>query len=104
MMGVRETVVAGGFMATDAEVVSLQIQLSGVGVMAIGAGDPLLVHAALEEGPVDIHLVKNLTVGVVETLFKKRQLVSLGEYLSRNRSIHESGSPGVTAGTGFLLQ
>ena len=83
-MGVRETVVAGRFMATDAECVSLQIQLSGVGVMAIGTGDPLLVHAALKERSVDIHLVKNLTVGVVETLLQKRQLVSLGKYLSRS--------------------
>ena len=104
MVGVRETVVAGGFMAADAECVSLQIQLSGVGVMAIGTGDPLLVHAALKEGPVDLHFVENLTVGVVETLLQKRQLVSLGKCFSRNRSIHESGSPRVTAGTGFLLQ
>ena len=103
-MGVRETVVAGGFMAADAECVSLQIQLSGVGFMAIGTGNPLLVHAALKERSVDIHLVKNLAVVVVEPLFQKRQLVSLGKCFSRNRSIHESGSPRVTAGTGFLLQ
>ena len=72
--------------------------------MAIGTGNPLLVHTALKERSVDIHLVKNLTVGVVETLFQKRQLVSLGKYFSRNRSIHESGSSRVAAGTGFLLQ
>ncbi len=72
--------------------------------MAIGTGDPLLVHAALKERSVDIHLVKNLAVVVVEPLFQKRQLVGLGKFFSRNRSIHESGSPRVTAGTGFLLQ
>jgi hypothetical protein len=42
-----------------------------VGIMAIAAEDAGRIHPTLDEGAPDVDLVKNLTVGVIETLVEQ---------------------------------
>ena len=43
------------------------LELGGMGIVAVGAANPLGVHLALQERTVNIDLVQNLPVRVVES-------------------------------------
>ena len=55
-------------VALQAHGVAGELELAGVRVVAVQAAHALLVHLALPERAVDIHLVELLAVGVVQAL------------------------------------
>ena len=55
-----------GGMTLQADSGAGRSQVQAMRVMAIAAGDPLLMHAALEKRPVDIYFIENLSVAVIE--------------------------------------
>jgi len=64
-------------VASKADRIAGKMKLTGMGVVAVGTGDTLGVHPALQERPVDIDLLLNLTVGVIEALLQKRQAMGI---------------------------
>ena len=65
-------------MASDAERVPLDVEFSTVGLVAVGADDPLCVHTALKEGSMHIDFIEDLAIGVVKSGIEQAQQVSLG--------------------------
>src|SRR5262249_33510613 len=54
-----------------------------VWIVAIGAGDTLVIHLALHEGAIFIVLFLNLTVGEVNSLFQKTRHISIQKSVTR---------------------
>ena len=58
-------------MAAGTEGVVFGLDLRGVGIVAIAAADPRLIHFGLHKGTVDVDLIKDLAIGVVESRSQK---------------------------------
>ncbi|MNP61573.1 hypothetical protein D3C76_1567730 [compost metagenome] len=53
-------------VALQAQAVAFDLDLGGVGIVAVGAAYPCIVHFALRERAVLVHLTVDLTIGVVK--------------------------------------
>ena len=58
-------------MALRAEPIALLAQCQTVRLMAIGAGDTGMIHAALNEGTIFEHFAIDLTIGMIEARFEQ---------------------------------
>ena len=58
-------------MAGGADLVPCLLQSRRVGVVAVGATNPLSVHLALDERAVNVNLVEDLTVGMIRMLHEQ---------------------------------
>ena len=70
-------VVTFALVALQAEAVALEVQLQRVAVVAVAAAHLARVHLALQERPVDVDLVEDLTVRVVQPLAQQRRQVGV---------------------------
>src|SRR5262245_49289004 len=70
MVVVRDGIVLGGRMlvAARTDFIAGKLDFRRVGIVAVGAANALMEHLALEERAVLVHLVQNLSVGVVRLL------------------------------------
>jgi len=60
-------------MALGTDVVTFGDKLITVRVVAVATDNPRLIHLALYEGSVDIHLIANLSVRPVKRILYQRQ-------------------------------
>ena len=93
-----------GLVARRADVVSPDLDLLVVGVVAVRAGDALRVHPALEERAPVVDLVPHLAVGVVEPVLEEGRAVRLREELPGAVLLGQEPPPGVAAGAGLHLE
>ena len=70
-------VVCGWQMTLCAQRIALGAQVTAVGLMAIRAGDSRLIHLALQERPILVHLIADLAVSVVERFIQERHAIAL---------------------------
>ena len=70
----------------------------GVRIVAIAAGDALLVHAALGERAVVVHLVPLLAVGPVEAGLEERDAEALVDGVRRRHGVGELRATGMASG------
>ena len=63
-------VVLGRQMTLSAELVALEVEVEGMGVVAVSAAHIVPEHLALDKGAVDVHLLQDLPIGVVEAFSK----------------------------------
>ena len=90
-------------MASQAERVALRDQRQAVRIVAVGAADTGLVHPALPEGAVFVHLTELLAVGVVEVGVEQRGQVVVVERLAGHRRGDQLRSTRVARGTDLDL-
>ena len=89
-----------GFMALRAECVALRNQLSGMRIVAVGAGHAFEMHFALQERTQHKHFVVDLAVGKVEPLVEQGQAVLImvgGERVG----VAINGAPRMATATGI---
>src|SRR6186997_3314695 len=98
MVVMRGRVVRGGRMTLRAGRVSGGAQLRGVRIVAVAARDALLVHAALRERAVVVHLVPLLAVGPVEPGLEQRDAETVVNGVRRRHGIGELRPAGMAAG------
>ncbi len=79
------------------------VQRTGVGIVAVAAGDAGAVHAALHERTVDIHLVLDLAIREIQMLVQQRQPVRVGKRLPVLVLGGDDPTPRVAAATGLRL-
>ncbi len=96
-------IVTGSGMAASADGVALGEQLKAVGLVAVAADDPLMVHAALDEGAVDEDLVLDLPVREVERGIQQGEAETLMQGFARGQLILDASASGMTAGAGLGL-
>ena len=84
-----------GPVALGAHLVAPGPKPRGVRVVAVRAGDPGVVHAALQERAPVVDLVPHLPVGVVEARVEERRLVRLGERAARPVILGQQPAPRV---------
>mgnify|MGYP003694035785 CR=1 FL=1 len=90
-------------VALRAERIALGSQLRAVRVVAVRAGDPGGMHAALQERAVFVDLAVDLPVGVIETGFEQRRQVGVEEGRARRRALGDHFAARVTGRTGLEL-
>jgi hypothetical protein len=73
MMRMLRDIEFGRKMALRTEPIALLAQRQTVRLMAIGAADPGLIHAALNEGTIFEHLTVDLAIGMIEPRLKQRR-------------------------------
>jgi hypothetical protein len=66
-------------MALRAEPIALLAERQTVRLMAIGAGDSGMIHAALDERAIFEHLAVDLPIGMIEAGLKQRGQVGIEE-------------------------
>ena len=93
-----------GLVTRGADLVSPDLHLQVVGVVAVRAGDALRVHPALEERAPVVDLVAHLPVRVVEPLVEEGRAVRFREQLPRPVLLGQEPPPGVAAGAGLHLE
>src|SRR4029453_12666168 len=64
-------------MTVRAQRITLGSQMTTVGVMAIRTGDSRLIHLTLQERPILVHLIADLTVSVVERFVQECYMIAL---------------------------
>src|SRR5215469_12611956 len=91
-------------MTLQADAVARQAQLRGMGLMAIAASDAGCKHLALLERAVIIHLIKHLSVSLIESVGEQRDRVRVGKRPARNPVLGKLGAPRMAqaAGLDFL--
>ncbi len=104
----RVVVMAGGVefrgrVALRADRVARRPQLLAVRIVAIGAGDAVRVHPALQERAVVEDLVAHLPVGVIQTGLEQRRTKGVGEAPARGVLVAELAAPRMAARAGFDL-
>jgi len=71
-----------------------------MGIMAVGAAHPPLIHPRLKKRAVDINLVQDLPVGVIETIAQEREAVGVVKGRARQRiAVAERFAAGMATGT-----
>ena len=100
MVGVLEAVVLLGHVALGAEAVVVELAFERVGVVAVGTLHALVVHLALQERGVDVHLVEDLPVGVVQARLQERRLEVVEERVTGDPPSVVTPPAGVAGGAG----
>lgn len=72
--------------------------------MTVAANDPLMVHAALDEGAEDKDLVLDLAVREIEVRLQQGQPKALVQGLAGFDLVPDTAAPGMAAGAGLGLQ
>ena len=90
-------------VALRAHRVARHAQLLAVRVVAVGAGDALRVHAALQERAVVVDLVAHLPVGVVEIRLEQRDTIGVAERRAGMPGVVELAAPRVASRAGLDL-
>jgi hypothetical protein len=88
---------AGG-VAARAQRIAFGAQLLRVRLVAVHAGDAVLMHPALQEGAPDIDLLTLLTVGVVVRCGEHRQAMAVFERLRRPCAFAQRRAAGMAGG------
>jgi hypothetical protein len=92
-----------GHVALGAQRIAAGAQLRAARVVAIGAGDPGVRHAALQERAVFVDLAVDLPVGVIEARLKQRRTVGVEERCRPVSDSWRSLCGGNEGGTGLDL-
>ena len=90
-------------VALNAQRVALGDQASGMGFVAIAASHALGMHAALQEGAVNIHLVQNLPIRLVQARFQQRRQVVIEQRAVRAEAFGQLGAAAVAGGAAIEL-
>jgi len=93
----------GVLVARRAGFVAGVLEFQRVGVMAIGAADPLVVHLALHERAIDIDLVLDLAVGVIGIGLKEFEVEEVVIVLVGGEADIEQAAAAVALGAGLQL-
>jgi hypothetical protein len=88
-----------GPVAAEAERIPVGVYPSAVGLVAILAYHPCLVHFTLKVGSINIHLVLDLPVGKIEILLQQGRPVGIQQGASMVVIFGGHSSPGVATGT-----
>ena len=97
-------IVAGGEMAAGTDGVAVRLEAQAVGIMTVAANDPLMVHAALDEGAEDKDLVLDLAVREIEVRLQQGQPKALVQGLAGFDLVPDAAAPGMAAGAGLGLE
>src|SRR5208283_5027978 len=90
-------------MALRTEPIALRAERQTMRLMAIGAGDAGMIHAALHERAIFEHLAIDLTIGVIEAGLKQRGQIGIEESRARARILRDHLAAGVAAGANIEL-
>jgi hypothetical protein len=91
-------------MAAGTDGIAVRLEAQAVGIMTIAADDPLMVHAALDEGTEDKDLVFDLAVGEIEVRLQQGQPKTLVQGRAGFHLVPDATASGVAAGTGLGLK
>src|SRR5262249_30512889 len=90
-------------MTLHAHAIAFFAQARAVRLVAVAAGDPFVIHPALQEGAVLVHLAADLPVGLVEVGLEQRGQVRVGDRLAVRRRLGELAAARVAARAGVDL-
>ena len=88
----------GRGMALGAEAVARGARPTTVGVMTVGTGDTLGIHAALEEGAVVIDFILLLTIGEIRSLEEQQGVMGRHQRPAVAQAIGKAGTAGMALG------
>ena len=90
-------------MALRAEPIALRAERQTVRLMAIGAGDAGMIHAALDERAIFEHLAVDLPIGMIEIGLKQRGQVGIEESRACGRILCDYLAAGMASGANVEL-
>ena len=90
-------------VALTAQRVAVRMQLGAMRVVAIGAGDARVIHAALQERAVFVDFAVDLPVGVIKARLEQRRQIAVEIGLARRRVLGDDLAAGMTGGAGIEL-
>jgi hypothetical protein len=89
MMMVFGRLISMPFVTLEADFVAFPLAKESMGIVAITASHPLIVHRTLQEGVVDINLILDLAVGEIEPLRQLCRQVVITEVIAEFEIIIE---------------
>ncbi len=89
-------------MTLQTEIVAFPVEFQAVYVMTVAADNPLHIHLALGKRSIDIHLLKNLAIGVIEAILKERWYHLVEQIARPVIVISKLKAPGMTGRAGFI--
>jgi hypothetical protein len=93
----------GRQVALGADQVARGAQLQAVGIVAVGAGDALLEHPALQERAVFVVLLQDLPVGKIEASLEQIRHGAVEQRMAISEARRDLASARVAEAAGFAL-
>ena len=90
-------------MALRAEPIALRAERQTVRLMAIGAGDAGMIHAALDERAIFEHFAVDLPIGMIEAGLKQRGQIGIEESRAYGGILCDHLAAGMASGANVEL-